>query len=52
VIEHIEEQFQKNFVLGKNVAIDESTVGFKRKIIFKIYNKKTNEVGNQIIRVS
>jgi hypothetical protein len=32
VIEHIEKQFQKYFVPGKNVAIDESTVGFKGKI--------------------
>jgi hypothetical protein len=36
VREHIEEQFQKTFVLDKSIAIDESTVGFKRKIIFKI----------------
>jgi hypothetical protein len=28
VIEHTEKQFQKNFVAGKNTAIDESTVGF------------------------
>jgi hypothetical protein len=40
VIEHIEKQFQKDFVLGKNTAIDESTVGFKRKIVFKTYNPK------------
>jgi hypothetical protein len=38
VTEHIENQFQKKFMPGK--AIDESTVGFMRKIIFKIYNPK------------
>jgi hypothetical protein len=37
VIEPIEKQFQKYFVPSKNTAIDESTVGFKGKIIFKTY---------------
>jgi hypothetical protein len=27
-------------VPGKNVVVDESTVGFKRKIIFETYNPK------------
>jgi hypothetical protein len=40
VIKHIEKQFQKNFVPCKNIVIDESTVGFKRKIIFETYNPK------------
>jgi hypothetical protein len=40
VIEHIEKQFQKNFVLGENRAIDKSTGGLKHKIIFKTYNPK------------
>jgi hypothetical protein len=40
VIEHIEKQFQKYFVPGKNVAIDESAVGFLGKISFKTYNPK------------
>jgi hypothetical protein len=40
VIEHIEKQFQKYFVPSKNIAIDESTVVFKGKIIFKTYNPK------------
>jgi hypothetical protein len=38
VIEHTEKQFLKNFVPGKSIAIHESTVWFKLKIIFKIYN--------------
>jgi hypothetical protein len=42
VIEYIEKQFQKHFVPGKNVAIDESTVGFKGQISFKTYNPKKN----------
>jgi hypothetical protein len=44
VIEHTEKQFQKYFVPGINVAIDESTVGFMGKISFKTYNpeKTTN----------
>jgi hypothetical protein len=29
VIEHIEKQFQKDFVPGKNIAIDKSAVGCK-----------------------
>jgi hypothetical protein len=40
VTEHLEKQFQKDFVPGKNTAIDESTVVFKGKIIFKTCNKK------------
>jgi hypothetical protein len=32
--------FQQDFVPGKNIAIDESTVGFKRIIIFETYNPK------------
>jgi hypothetical protein len=45
VIEHIEKQFQKYFVPSKNIAIDESTVGFKGKIIFKTYNPKNLRSG-------
>jgi hypothetical protein len=30
-------------VPGKNIVIDESTVGFKRKIIFKTYNPKKKQ---------
>jgi hypothetical protein len=37
---HIEKQFQKNSVPGRNIITDESTVGFKRKIIFETYNPK------------
>jgi hypothetical protein len=34
LIELVTRQFQKSFVPGKNIAIEESTVGFKGKIIF------------------
>jgi hypothetical protein len=40
VIEHIEEQLQKYFVPGKNIAINVSTIGFKGKIIFETYNQE------------
>ena len=40
MIEKIENLFQKYFVPGRNIAIDESTVGFKGKVIFKTYNPK------------
>jgi hypothetical protein len=40
MIEHIEKRFQKNFVPGKSIAVDDSTVGFKGKINFKTYNPK------------
>jgi hypothetical protein len=43
VIEHTEKQFKKNFVPGKNIALDQSTVGFKHKIIFKTYNPKKKQ---------
>jgi hypothetical protein len=53
---NIEKQFQKNVVPGKSIAIDESTVGFKCKIAFKIYNpppqKKAKEVGHVVICIS
>jgi hypothetical protein len=45
-------RFQKNFVPGKNIVINESTVGFKHKIIFETYNPKPNEAGHQIICIS
>jgi hypothetical protein len=45
VIEHIEKQFQKYFMPSKNIAIDESTVVFKGKIIFKTYNLKNIQSG-------
>jgi hypothetical protein len=41
VIKHIEKQFQKKLRQVKTLLIDESTVGFKCKIIFETYNKKT-----------
>jgi hypothetical protein len=51
VIKNIEKQFQKYFVPSKNIAIDESTVGFKGKIIFKTYNAKepTKKLKNQCV---
>jgi hypothetical protein len=55
VIKHIEKQFQKKFLPGRNIVIDDSIVGFKRKIIFKTDNpkkKKSNKVGHQIICIS
>jgi hypothetical protein len=51
VIDHIQKQFQKDFVPGKNIVIDEKTVGFKCKIVSEIYNRK-DVVGNQIICIS
>jgi hypothetical protein len=45
VIEYIEKQFQKYFAPSKNIAIDESTVGFKGKIIFKTCNPKDLQSG-------
>jgi hypothetical protein len=41
VIKHIE----KKFMPGKNIVIDESTVAFKHKIIFKTYNPKNQRSG-------
>jgi hypothetical protein len=38
-------QFQKKFVPGKNIVIDESAVGFKHKIIFEMYNPKNQRSG-------
>jgi hypothetical protein len=40
VIEHIEKEFQKYSVPGKNIAIDKSTVVFRGKIIYQTYNPK------------
>jgi hypothetical protein len=40
VIKHTEKQFQKDFMPDKSILINESTVGFKHKIIFGTYNPK------------
>jgi hypothetical protein len=45
VIKHIEKKFQKEFVPGKNIVIDESAVEFKHKIIFETYNPKKQRSG-------
>jgi hypothetical protein len=45
VIEHIEKQFQKDFVPVKNIAIDESAVEFKHRIIFKTLIQKNQQSG-------
>jgi hypothetical protein len=49
MIKHI----QKKCVPGKNIVIDESTVEFKHKIIFKIYNpKKPTKWGVKLFAVA
>jgi hypothetical protein len=50
----MEKHFQKNFVPGKNIVTDESTVGFKLKIIFETYknNNNNNKAGHQIFCIS
>jgi hypothetical protein len=45
VVKHIEKKFQKKFVPGKNIVLDESTVEFKHKIISETYNPKTQRSG-------
>ena len=38
VVEYIQENCLLNFTPRQNVAVDESTVGFKERIAFKAYN--------------
>jgi hypothetical protein len=49
VSEYIDNKCKEFYVPGRNVAIDESTVGFKGRIQFKCYNlKKPTKWGLQI----
>jgi hypothetical protein len=49
VSEYIDNNCKELYVPERNVAIDESTVGFKGRIQFKCYNpKKTTKWGLQI----
>ena len=45
VCEYIDNKCKEFYVPGRNVAIDESTVGFKGRIQFKCYNPKKPKVG-------
>lgn len=38
VVDYLDKKCRENFIPGKKIAIDESTVGFKGRIIFKMYN--------------
>jgi Transposase IS4 len=38
VVDYIDEKCRENFVPGEKIAIDESTVAFKGRILFKMYN--------------
>ena len=38
VVEYIQQKCLLNFTSRQNVAVDESTVGFKKRIAFKTYN--------------
>ena len=49
VSEYTDNKCKELYVPGRNVAIDESTVGFKGRIQFKCYNpKKPTEWGLRI----
>lgn len=39
VVLYIDKKFREFYVPTKKVSVDESTVGFKGKILFKVYNK-------------
>jgi hypothetical protein len=45
VVEHVEKQFQKYFVPGKNIAVDESTVGSRPKQFSKLVIQKKQQNG-------
>lgn len=38
IFDYLNMKCQENFVPGQQIAIDESTVGFKGRIVFKMYN--------------
>ena len=40
VVKYVQQKCLGNFTSRQNVAVDESTVGFRRRIAFKIYNPK------------
>lgn len=39
VVQYLDQKFRQYYVPTQNVSVDESTVGFKGKILFKVYNK-------------
>ncbi|XP_050294119.1 piggyBac transposable element-derived protein 4-like isoform X1 [Anthonomus grandis grandis] len=39
VLWYLETQFKKFYTSDKNISVDESTIGFKGKVSFKVYNK-------------
>jgi ribosome biogenesis GTPase A len=53
VTKHIEKQFQKNFVPGRDIVIDDPTTGFKLRIIFETYNNnKKNKWGIKLFALA
>lgn len=38
VVEYIDNKCRENYVPGQKIAIDESTIGFKGRVVFKMYN--------------
>ena len=56
VVEYIKQKCFLKFTFRKNVAVDESTVGFKERIAFKTYNPQTlnefNEMDQRLVNLS
>ncbi|CAK9833061.1 PiggyBac transposable element-derived protein 4 [Anthophora retusa] len=46
LLNYLDQKFRQHFVPAQNIAVDESTVGFKGRVSFKTYNpKKPNKWG-------
>lgn len=39
VASYLDKKFREHYVPQENVSVDESTIGFKGRIVFKVYNK-------------
>lgn len=52
-MQYLETKFQEYFCPSKNLSLDESTIGFKGRVVFKVYNKdKPSKWGIKIFVVS
>lgn len=52
-LQYLEKKFQEYFVPSKTISMDESTIGFKGRVTFKVYNKdKPTKWGIKVFVVS
>jgi hypothetical protein len=40
MVDYLDRKFREYYIPGRNICIDESTIGFKGRVIFKCFNPK------------